>query len=383
MPKNLTPNIKQIYHMNDLKANRVVQCAGISCNEFDGSLSTVSILQETNNGNSVTVYTLPNANDYDTELDFADSIDNYTLGKSVTGHAQSMSPYISDTNIITMKLNDTKGKVSKSTLDWPNTIGIMSNLYLDLPSDSKHLPNSRIVRYKNLLDLATLPKTEIKRLEFGLDTSSQKYACLVFTSSTAYSFVVVTYDGETDGSLDDEKGLITNLEAIAEDIGERFAMQADTDSITDDDYLSDALKLNVISKTTIPIQNLNMLTEIIANQHGYHVSNNDHYSTFSLQGVSMDDSGNVYLSSGFSPKNNDTQQNPIFIVKMPNFAKSSIDNWSLIDLTNNQAIQKSNCFIELESLQMYASNDTYLSIAYHDRINNMQTIANSLVHLTF
>ena len=30
MPKNLTPNIKQIYHMNDLKANRVVQCAGIS-----------------------------------------------------------------------------------------------------------------------------------------------------------------------------------------------------------------------------------------------------------------------------------------------------------------------------------------------------------------
>lgn len=43
MTKTLTPNITNIYHLNNLKAGHVVQYTGTSC-DFNGSPELVSIL---------------------------------------------------------------------------------------------------------------------------------------------------------------------------------------------------------------------------------------------------------------------------------------------------------------------------------------------------
>lgn len=370
MPKTLTPNITNIYHLNNLKAGHVVQYTGTAC-DFNGNPELVSILQQSNDGKSNIVYTLMDATNYETDLDFADAYDNYSLAYELSGHAQSMSPFVSGTNIITMNPHGSS--------HWPTTIGIMSDLYMTLPDHFDKNDLTKIVRYKNLFKLATIDANSIERFEFGMDASSMAYSCLVFKSNTAYSFVVVTYDDENEN----EKGLISSLEATADEIEERKANDDDTDKITDSDYEVDATKLHVVNKVTVPIKNLNMLTEIIANQHDYNVSSDKNYSRFSLQGVSMDNNGTIYLSSGFSPVASTTQQYPMFIVKMPNFAKSSPDNWSLIDLTTNAELQKINYFIEPESIQMYDTDKALLSIAYHDRTDNMKTKANSLVRLEF
>lgn len=43
MPKTLTPNITNIYHLNNLKAGHVVQYTGTAC-DFNGNHGLVSIL---------------------------------------------------------------------------------------------------------------------------------------------------------------------------------------------------------------------------------------------------------------------------------------------------------------------------------------------------
>lgn len=370
----INANSTKLYYLTNLLYETAVQNAGMALDE-DGNLATLSLLQEHNNSSLATVYTQNNIDGTST-IDLTNATVNYSLGENLVGHAQSMTPVILDMNLITMDPN----KKATGKYKWPLNIGLMSATYLDMdttdtqPNGNVYDENSNIIKFKKLKDISGL--NSIRRLEFGIDASSTDYACLVFTNNTDISLVVVSYN--TNDMENEDQYLLSSLTAQAEYVSELIATG---ESVQSSDYLVDATKLHVISKIILPLQNFNEMTKAIAEKNNY--SNIEKYNKFSLQGVSMDQYGNIYLSSGFGPEIGDMQQNPVFIVKIPHFGSNALNDVTILDLTENKQMHRDNFFIEPESIQVYDTNKLYLSYAYHEKTGNQSTKQNMLAKLTF
>jgi hypothetical protein len=87
----------------------------------------------------------------------------------------------------------------------------------------------------------------------------------------------------------------------------------------------------------------------------------------SLQGFDLDDNNNVYISSEYGPLKGGPSKKPRRIIKMPwgIWGQSNMREWEILDF-DNADIDIPGYATELESIQVIAQNDLYLTISYHN-----------------
>ena len=81
----------------------------------------------------------------------------------------------------------------------------------------------------------------------------------------------------------------------------------------------------------------------------------------SLQGFAIDNNRDIYISSQFA---DDRLGQNRKIVKIPWNAVNP-SHWELIDLSQKNELEIAGYYTELEGIQLLASNDIYLTVAYH------------------
>lgn len=107
--------------------------------------------------------------------------------------------------------------------------------------------------------------------------------------------------------------------------------------------------------------------------------------TFSFQGFTIDQVGNVYISSRFAPgKKHPEDKNPALLVKIPNFGKADPKNWQYVDLKKvtklkDKSIYNEGCNLEVEGIQALTENQIWVTCSYHEKDKNNKPIDKSKV----
>uniref|UniRef100_UPI003F55A912 helveticin J family class III bacteriocin n=2 Tax=Lactobacillus acidophilus TaxID=1579 RepID=UPI003F55A912 len=103
--------------------------------------------------------------------------------------------------------------------------------------------------------------------------------------------------------------------------------------------------------------------------------------TNSIQGVDIDNNGNIYISCQPSPSEVDGKYTGHHkqIIKIPSYAHNDINSWTSVNLSqyakeNPNTFDISNYHSEVESIQIISENYGYLTISYHNK-NHLTTLS--------
>lgn len=108
------------------------------------------------------------------------------------------------------------------------------------------------------------------------------------------------------------------------------------------------------------------------------------YPLKSIQGYAIDNDANIYVSSQPSPKpglfGHYKQQSPREIVKIP-WGEADSKKWSVADLDREKVLDQFGFATEFEGIQVSASGDLYLTVAYHAK-DNGTTLKNRIYRIS-
>lgn len=104
--------------------------------------------------------------------------------------------------------------------------------------------------------------------------------------------------------------------------------------------------------------------------------------TNSIQGVDIDNDGNIYISCQPSPSdvNGKYTGHHKQIIKIPSYAHNDLNSWTSINLSqyakeNPNTFDISNYHSEVESIQIISENYGYLTISYHRNSDGLTTLS--------
>lgn len=97
-----------------------------------------------------------------------------------------------------------------------------------------------------------------------------------------------------------------------------------------------------------------------------------------MQGFDIDNDYNVYVSCQPKPDDNGQQGLPRMIVKIP-WNDNNSANWYKADYSDyNSTLDINNHVTEFEGIQVIDDNSLYLTVAYHNTLQDLKTDINKI-----
>ena len=108
----------------------------------------------------------------------------------------------------------------------------------------------------------------------------------------------------------------------------------------------------------------------------------------SIQGIDLDNEGNIYLSSQRAPQLSDGKWKLHHkqIIKIPHDARSESleSNWQAVNLSKISKLDLAGKHSELEGIQIIGEDHCYLTVAYHEEVDGSnKTVLNKIYKLSW
>lgn len=375
--------IDAILNLNNISDDYVVQTSFIGSNGSPSNANVIYTLQKYQDSNVIRKGYIDWNGDNITDVKFED-MGIVQLKDELYGHTQSL--YVTDITDNTLILGTGPDSKTYGKFDWARDISIVGT-YLDngyfkydhnyndkgngangctiIPSKEGDKP---LVHYSNIAK--ALGDSNLPRIEFAIDPSDQKFALVVgFDDKNLY---LNTYHLDNSNVFSND-GFISQLMDNAFE-----AMELDLNEDTWDDNHKDNPNVFNLTLTSSGL----MYSAKVAIDDLKKIKDQD---TFSFQGFTIDQVGNVYISSRFAPgKKHPEDKNPALLVKIPNFGKADPKNWQYVDLKKvtklkDKSIYSKGCNLEVEGIQALTENQIWVTCSYHEKDKNNKPIDKSKV----